>query len=603
MLEVKSGTAVVSEKHLIDAINTIDAYLERADWRVNANANQGFSGGGLILNSFGKLAATYWLDKIFSPEEKEAHVDGWLHIHDLDFLGGYCAGWSLKDLIIEGFNGVPNKVASGPAKHLSTVLHQMVNFLGTLQNEWAGAQAFSSVDTLLAPFVRIDNLSFKETKQKLQEFVFSLNTPSRWGSQTPFINLTFDLTVPDDLKDEHPIIGGEVLETTYADYQSEMDMINKAFVELMIEGDYNGRIFSFPIPTYSLTKDFDWEGEVASLIFKMTAKYGTPYFQNYINSDLNPSDTRSMCCRLRLDLQELRKRGGGLFGSSDLTGSIGVVTINLAKLGYLYAGNIHGLYKKLDELLVLAKNILEKRRKTVLGFLEKGLLPFSKRYLKRSLDNHFSTIGVNGANEMVLNFTKGRINILSEEGKKMSEDILKHINGQLLQFQQETENLYNLEASPAESATYRFAKVDRALYKDIIQAGTETAPYYTNSTQPPVDEIDPLSAVVQQESLQLLYTGGTVQHIFLQEKISTEQCKHLLQHIVFNFKIPYISITPTFSICPTHGYLTGTHETCPECGSVCEVWTRVMGYYRPVSQFNKGKYQEYVERKYARIGS
>ncbi|WP_188043860.1 ribonucleoside triphosphate reductase [Changpingibacter yushuensis] len=589
----------------VDAISTVDEYLDRSDWRVNANANQDYSLGGLILNTSGKMIANYWLSEIYSSEEGSAHREGDYHIHDLDMLSGYCAGWSLRRLIEEGFNGVEGAIASAPPKHFSSACGQIVNFLGTLQNEWAGAQAFSSFDTYMAPFIRLDSMPYNAVKQNIQELIYNLNVPSRWGSQCPFTNLTFDWVCPPDISDNYPYIGDEVCDFTYGELQAEMDMVNKAYMEVMMEGDADGRVFTFPIPTYNMTKDFDWESENATLLFAMTAKYGLPYFQNFINSELDPGMIRSMCCRLQLDLRELLKRGNGLFGSAELTGSIGVVTINMARLGYLYKGNEEGMVARLDHLMDLAKSVLEKKRAKVQELMDQGLYPYSKRYLG-NLDNHFSTIGLNGVNEMIRNYTGDAHDITDSYGHEFAVRVLDHVRSQLVGFQEETGNLYNLEATPAEGTTYRFAKEDRKRFADILQAGTRAEPYYTNSSQLPAGYTDDaFEALEQQADLQSMYTGGTVLHLYMNERMSSaESCKKLVRRALTNFHLPYITITPTFSICPVHGYLAGEHETCELCAQtnpaaepqVCEVWTRVMGYFRPVKSFNIGKKGEYHER-------
>lgn len=551
---------------VIDAISSINEYLDRSDWRVNANANQGYSLGGLILNVSGKVVANYWLNHVYTPEIGLAHKNGDYHIHDLDMLCGYCAGWSLRVLIEEGFNGVPNKVESNPPRHLVSAFSQMVNFLGTLQNEWAGAQAFSSADTYLAPFIRIEKLKYEDVKQAMQSFIFNLNVPSRWGTQTPFTNLTFDWTCPADLADKHPVIGGEVQDFTFGELQPEMDMINKAFLEVMRDGDAKGRPFTFPIPTYNITNAFPWDSPNIDLLFEMTAKYGLPYFSNYVNSDMKPSDVRSMCCRLRLDLTELKKRGGGLFGSAEQTGSIGVVTINCARLGYLYKGNEDALYQRLDELLELAKTSLEIKRKTISMHMDRGLYPYTKRYLG-TFRSHFSTIGVNGINEMIRNFTGDQENIATHYGQMFAKKLLTHIRSKLVDFQAETGNMYNLEATPAEGTTYRFAKEDQKRYPDILQAGTKEAPYYTNSSQLPVGFTDdPFTALDYQDELQTQYTGGTVLHLYMSERISSsDACKALVRRVLENYRLPYVSVTPVYSICPKHGYLSGEHQFCPLC--------------------------------------
>lgn len=550
----------------VDAVESIREYLSRADWRVRANANQGYSLGGLILNSSGKLIANYWLDQIYPKFISDAHRNADFHIHDLDMLSGYCAGWSLRSLLREGFNGVANKVEANPPKHLSSALGQMVNFLGTLQNEWAGAQAFSSFDTYLAPYIRLDNLSYKQVRQDIQEFIYNLNVPSRWGMQTPFTNLTFDWCCPDGLKEQKPIVGGIETDFCYGDLQKEMDMINKAFIEVMSEGDAKGRIFTFPIPTYNITNDFPWDSEIAQSLFEMTAKYGTPYFQNFVNSDLSPEMVRSMCCRLRLDLRELLKRGNGLFGSAEQTGSIGVVTINCARLGFVHRGDKESLYERLEQLIGYAKTSLEIKRKEVQRYMDLGLYPFTKRYLG-TLRNHFSTIGINGVNEMIRNFYNDEENITTEKGYAMAVELMDFIRSLLVKIQEETGHMYNLEATPAEGTTYRFAKEDAKRYPGIVQAGTKRAPYYTNSTQLPAGYThDAFDALKVQDNLQIRYTGGTVFHLYMNERISgAKVCGMIVKKVVENFRLPYFTITPTFSICPNHGYLPGEHEYCPKC--------------------------------------
>lgn len=695
-----------ARKALIDVEKSMNEYLRQDDWRVRANANQGYSLGGMILNISGKVTANYWLNNVYPEEVGVAHRNGDYHIHDLDMLSGYCAGWSLRSLLNEGFNGVANKVESNPPKHVSSALLQMVNFLGSLQNEWAGAQAFSSFDTYLAPFVRVDKLSYEELKQRIQEFIYNLNVPSRWGTQTPFTNLTFDIHCPEDIRDDIPLIGGKEVDFKYGDLQKEMDMINKAYMEVMIAGDAHGRIFTFPIPTYNISKDFDWDSANSELLFEMTAKYGLPYFQNFINSELKPNQIRSMCplsantkvrvriggtlectvdigklfgikdeievsyknewhkaklvratkqktrkiycsnaeyvemgvhhlqpvlidgkiitltgadltcgmklpkddsyidhtriidiqegevrddlycfeveneerlftlanglithnCRLQLDLRELLKRGNGLFGSAEQTGSVGVVTINCARLGYVFKGDKEGLYKRLDYLMGLAKTSLEIKRKEVQKHMDQGLFPFTKRYLG-TLRNHFSTIGVNGINEMIRNFTNDKFDITSEEGHAFAIEFLDHVRAKMVEYQEETGNLYNLEATPAEGTTYRFAKEDKKRWPDIIQAGTAKNNYYTNSSQLPVGFTDdPFEALEMQDDLQRKYTGGTVLHLYMGERISTSHaCKELVKRALTHFKLPYITITPTFSICPKHGYIAGEHKFCPLC--------------------------------------
>ncbi len=551
---------------LLDVAASIDEYLDRSDWRVKANANQGYSLGGLILNTSGKMIANYWLSHVYPPEIGAAHRNGDLHIHDLDMLAGYCAGWSLRTLLHEGLNGVPGRVEAGPPKHMSSAVGQIVNFLGTLQNEWAGAQAFSSFDTYMAPFVRKDGLSYEEVRQHIQELIYNLNVPSRWGTQTPFTNLTFDWVCPEDLREQVPVIGGEEMPFSYGELQAEMDMINRAYIEVMMAGDDKGRAFTFPIPTYNITRDFIWDSPNADLLFEMTAKYGLPYFQNFINSELEPNMIRSMCCRLQLDLRELLKRGNGLFGSAEQTGSLGVVTINCARLGYLHAGDEPGLMRRLDELLALARNSLEIKRKEIQRHMDSGLFPYTRRYLG-TLRNHFSTIGVNGINEMIRNFTGDREDIASEAGRALALRLLDHLRARMVEFQEQTGHLYNLEATPAEGTTYRFAREDRKRYPDILQAGTPERPYYTNSSQLPVGYTDdPFEALEQQDELQTKYTGGTVLHLYMSERISgIEACKRLVRRSLERFRLPYITITPTFSICPVHGYLSGEHEFCPRC--------------------------------------
>jgi len=580
----------------------IEEYVGKKDWRVQANANQSYSVGGLILGLSGKIVANYWLSYIYPEEIELAHRNADLHIHDLDMLSGYCAGWSLRTLLLEGFNGVSGKVESSPPKHLSSAIGQIINFLGTLQNEWAGAQAFSSFDTYLAPFIKKDRLSFEQVKQHMQELIYNLNVPSRWGSQTPFTNLTFDWICPLDLQDTHPIIAGIEMPFQYGELQLEMDMINRAFIEVMTEGDSKGRVFTFPIPTYNITCEFPWEHKNTDLLFEMTAKYGLPYFQNFLNSDLKPHMVRSMCCRLQLDLRDLLKKGNGLFGSAEQTGSIGVVTINCARLGYLYKNNKQGMLKRLSELLDIAKNSLEIKREVIQQHMDAGLFPFTKRYLG-TLRNHFSTIGVNGMNEMIRNFTNDRHNIADNFGQDCADEILTFIQQKMLEFQQETGHMYNLEATPAEGTTYRFAKEDRRKFVDIFQAGCCDKPYYTNSSQLPVGFTnDPFEALLLQDRLQTKYTGGTVLHLYMDERISNfEICKNLVRRSLEKFSLPYLAITPIFSICPIHGYLSGEHPFCPHCGDeqqVCEVWTRVMGYHRPVSQYNHGKQGEHEQRRY-----
>jgi len=583
---------------LLNIEKTISEYINQIDWRIKENANIDYSHSGLMLHTAGAVIANYVLNNVYTKEIKDAHVNGFFHIHDLGMgTSGYCAGWSLKQLLHEGFNGPKNKVAAGPPKHFDTALGQMVNFLGTLQNEWAGAMAFNNFDTLLAPYVRADKLSYKEVKQGIQQFIFSINTTSRWGGQSPFSNITLDLTIPDHFKREAVSYGGKTLNETYASYQKEVDMINKAFVEVMLKGDHQGRIFPFPIPTYNVTKNFDWESENSGLLFEMTAKYGTPYFQNFINSDLNPEDVRSMCCRLSMDLRELRHRTGGLFGSGDETGSLGVVTLNMPRLAYLSEGSIEWFFNFIEKYMLLAKTSLEIKRKMLENNLKKGLYPYTARYLP-SFKNHFSTIGLIGMNEACLNLI-GK-DIATEEGRKLALDVLNFMRKKIISFQQETGNLYNLEATPAEGTSFRLAKVDKQEFPNIITAGSEEAPFYTNSTALPVEYTDdPILALELQEKLQTKYTGGTVFHFFLGEALpNAETCKLLVRRVLSRYRIPYLSITPTFSVCPEHGYLNGEQWRCPYCGTETEVYSRVVGYYRPVANWNKGKQEEYKHRKF-----
>jgi ribonucleoside-triphosphate reductase len=547
---------------MLDIDSTMDGYLKQSDWRVNENANVNYSLGGLILHNSGSITANYWLKNIYPPEIANAHRDADFHIHDLSMFSGYCAGWSLRQLIAEGLGGVADKITSKPAKHLSTLMQQAVNFLGCLQNEWAGAQAFSSFDTYVAPFVKVDNLSDKEIKQCLQSFVFGVNTPSRWGSQAPFTNITLDWVCPADLKDRKALTGGREMDFTYGECQSQMDRINRIFIELMLDGDADGRGFQYPIPTYNITRDFNWDSGNAKILFEMTARYGTPYFQNFINSDLNPADVRSMCCRLQLDKRELRKRGGGLFGSDELTGSVGVVTINLPRIAYL-AKDRGDFYRRLEGLMSLARESLIIKRKTVKKLLEAGLFPYTRRYLQ-TLDNHFNTIGLVGMNEALQNFL-GK-DLTSQEGRAFALEVLNFMREKLADFQEETGELFNLEATPAESTSYRLAKHDKSRYPDIISAGTRE-PYYTNSTQLPVMATEDIfDALDQQEALQIAYTGGTVFHAFLGEAIEDwRSCRDLVRSIASNYRIPYFTISPTFSVCPVHGYLRGEHFHCPTC--------------------------------------
>jgi anaerobic ribonucleoside-triphosphate reductase len=547
---------------MVDINKTMDGYLGQSDWRVNENANVNYSLGGLILHNSGTITANYWLNNIYSKEIADAHKTCAFHIHDLSMFSGYCAGWSLRQLIQEGLGGVPDKITSTPATHLSTLVNQIVNFLGIMQNEWAGAQAFSSFDTYLAPFVKKDNLSEKEVRQCIQSYIYGVNTPSRWGSQAPFTNITLDWVCPDDLKNKKAIVGGKEIDFTYGDCQKEMDLINKQFIMLMLEGDAAGRGFGYPIPTYNMTKNFDWDSENAKLLFEMAAQYGTPYFQNFINSDLNPSDVRSMCCRLRLDKRELRKRGGGLFGSDEFTGSLGVVTINLPQIGYL-AKNEDEFYKRLDYLMDLAKESLCTKRKVLQKLLEGGLYPYTSRYLK-TFNNHFNTIGLCGMNECCMNFLG--VNIADPDGKHFAEQVLDHMRARLADYQERTGELFNLEATPAESTSYRLARHDKQNFPDIITSGDKD-PFYTNSTQLPVDySSDIFEALDHQESLQTRYTGGTVFHTFMGEQIKDwRSCRDLVRTIMTNYRIPYVTISPTYSICRTHGYLNGQQFECPKC--------------------------------------
>ncbi len=551
---------------LVAVQDTMDEYLQQRDWRIKANANQGWSLGGLILNVSGKVVANYWLDQVYPPAIGQAHREADLHIHDLDMLSGYCAGWSLRTLLNEGLNGVAGKVESGPPQHLSSAVGQIVNFLGTLQNEWAGAQAFSSFDTYLAPYVRKDALTYAEVRQCMQELVYNLNVPSRWGTQTPFTNLTFDWTCPEDLREQAPQIGGREMGFCYGGLQAEMDLINRAYIDVMMAGDAKGRAFTFPIPTYNITKDFDWHSANAEALFEMTARYGLPYFQNFLNSELTPNMVRSMCCRLQLDLRELLKRGNGLFGSAEQTGSLGVVTINCARLGHLHAGDEAGLLARLDQLLDLGRDSLEIKRKLIQRLIDEGLFPYTKRYLG-TLRNHFSTLGVNGINEMIRNFSADIDDITSPAGHALGLRLLDHVRARMVEFQEQTGHLYNLEATPAEGTTYRFAKEDQKRFPAILQAGTPEQPYYTNSSQLPVGFTDdPFEALERQDELQRKYTGGTVLHLYMNEALSSAAaCRELVRRSLTRFKLPYITVTPTFSICPTHGYLSGKHEFCPRC--------------------------------------
>ena len=583
---------------LLNYKDIVDDYLKINDWRVKENSTVTYSVGGLILSNSGAITANYWLSEVYDQEIADAHRSAAIHIHDLAMLTGYCAGWSLKQLIKEGLGGIPGKITSAPACHLSTLCNQMVNFLGIMQNEWAGAQAFSSFDTYLAPFVKVDNLSQNEVKQCIQSFVYGVNTPSRWGTQAPFSNITLDWTVPADLKNLNVIVGGKELDFTYGDCQHEMDMVNKAFIEIMIEGDANGRGFQYPIPTYSITRDFDFsETENNKLLFEMTAKYGTPYFSNYINSDMEPSDVRSMCCRLRLDLRELRKKSGGFFGSGESTGSIGVVTINMPRIAYL-AKDEADFYKRLDHLMDIAARSLKTKREVITKLLDQGLYPYTKRYLG-GFSNHFSTIGLIGMNEVGLNAKWIGADMTDVRTQEFTKDVLNHMRDRLSDYQEMYGDLYNLEATPAESTTYRFAKHDKEQYPDIITANMDGTPYYTNSSHLPVGYTDDIfSALDIQDELQTLYTSGTVFHAFLGEKLPDwKAAATLVKKIAENYKLPYYTLSPTYSVCKEHGYLTGEQPVCPHCGQKTEVYSRITGYYRPVANWNDGKTQEYKDRK------
>ena len=582
----------------LDYKETVNNYVNVLDWRVKENSTVTYSVGGLILSNSGAITANYWLTEVYDEEISSAHRNCDIHIHDLSMLTGYCAGWSLKQLIKEGLGGVPGKITSSPAGHLSTLCNQMVNFLGIMQNEWAGAQAFSSFDTYLAPFVKIDNLSYKEVKQCIQSFIYGVNTPSRWGTQAPFSNITLDWTVPNDLRDLPAIVGGKEMDFTYGDCQEEMKLVNKAFIEIMIEGDANGRGFQYPIPTYSITSDFDWSPtENNKLLFEMTAKYGTPYFSNYINSDMEPSDVRSMCCRLRLDLRELRKKSGGFFGSGESTGSIGVVTINMPRIAYL-ATDEADFYKRLDRMMDISARSLKIKRTVITKLLNEGLYPYTKRYLG-TLDNHFSTIGLVGMNEAGLNANWIKADMTEEKCQKFTMEVLDHMRERLSDYQEQYGDLYNLEATPAESTSYRLAKHDVAKFPEIVTAAEAGgAPYYTNSSHLPVGYTDDIfTALDIQDELQTRYTSGTVFHAFLGEKMPDwEAAATLVRKIAENYKLPYYTISPTYSVCKNHGYISGEQYTCPECGETAEVYSRITGYYRPVQNWNEGKTQEYKER-------
>ncbi len=576
----------------------VDNYLQINDWRVKENSTVTYSVGGLILSNSGAITANYWLSEIYDEEIANAHRSAAIHIHDLSMLTGYCAGWSLKQLIQEGLGGVMGKITSAPAGHLSTLCNQMVNFLGIMQNEWAGAQAFSSFDTYLAPFVKIDNLTQKEVKQCIQSFIFGVNTPSRWGTQSPFTNITLDWTVPRDMVEEKCWVGGKQVDFTYGECQKEMDMVNKAFIEIMIEGDANGRGFQYPIPTYSITRDFNWDDtENNKLLFEMTAKYGTPYFSNYINSDMEPSDVRSMCCRLRLDLRELRKKSGGFFGSGESTGSVGVVTINLPRIAYL-AENEEDFYKRLDRLMDISARSLKTKRTVITKLLDSGLYPYTKRYLG-TFNNHFSTIGLIGMNEVGLNAKWLHKDLTHEETQKFAAEVLNHMREKLSDYQEMYGDLYNLEATPAESTTFRFAKHDKEQYPEIITANENGTPYYTNSSHLPVGYTEDIfSALDVQDNLQTLYTSGTVFHAFLGEKLPDwKAAATLVRKIAENYRLPYYTLSPTYSVCKNHGYITGEVYVCPDCGEKTEVYSRITGYYRPIQNWNDGKTQEYMDRR------
>ena len=582
----------------LDYKKLVDNYLKALDWRVKENSTVTYSVGGLILSNSGAITANYWLSEVYDKEIADAHRNAEIHIHDLSMLTGYCAGWSLKQLIQEGLGGVTGKITSSPAKHLSTLCNQMVNFLGIMQNEWAGAQAFSSFDTYLAPFVKADNLSYKEVKQGIQSFIYGVNTPSRWGTQAPFTNITLDWTVPNDLAELPAIVGGKEMPFKYKDCKKEMDMVNKAFIETMIEGDANGRGFQYPIPTYSITKDFDWsETENNKLLFEMTAKYGTPYFSNYVNSDMEPSDVRSMCCRLRLDLRELRKKSGGYFGSGESTGSIGVVTINMPHIAYL-SKNKEEFYARLDRIMDISARSLKEKRNVISGLLDAGLYPYTKRYLG-SFNNHFSTIGLVGMNETCLNAKWIQKDLTAKESQEFTVEVLNHMRNRLSDYQEKYGDLYNLEATPAESTSYRLAKHDKEKYPDIITANESGTPYYTNSSHLPVGYTDDIFAALDiEDAFQTLYTSGTVFHAFLGERLSDWQNAALLvRKISENYKLPYYTLSPTYSVCSKDGYIAGEVWKCPKCGADTEVYSRITGYYRPVKNWNAGKTQEFKDRK------
>ncbi len=584
---------------MVDYKAIVDNYLNINDWRVKENSTVTYSVGGLILSNSGAITANYWLSEIYDDEIANAHRNADIHIHDLSMLTGYCAGWSLKQLIQEGLGGVPGKITSSPAGHLATLCNQMVNFLGIMQNEWAGAQAFSSFDTYLAPFVKVDNLSYEQVKKCIESFIYGVNPPSRWGTQAPFSNITLDWVVPNDLAELNCIVGGKEVDFKYKDCQKEMDMVNKAFIEIMIEGDANGRGFQYPIPTYSITSNFDWsDTENNRLLFEMTSKYGTPYFSNYINSDMEPSDVRSMCCRLRLDLRELRKKSGGFFGSGESTGSVGVVTINIPRIAYL-AKDEKDFYNRLDKMMDISARSLKVKRTVISKLLNVGLYPYTKRYLG-SFDNHFSTIGLVGMNEACLNASWIKENLTQEKAQQFTKDVLNHMRERLSDYQMEYGDLYNLEATPAESTAFRLAKHDLKHYPDIVTAGEKDGtPYYTNSSHLPVGYTEDIfTALDIQDELQTLYTSGTVFHAFLGEKMPDwKSAANLVRKIAENYRLPYYTLSPTYSVCKTHGYIAGEQFTCPECGNATEVYSRITGYYRPVQNWNDGKSQEYKERK------
>ena len=589
---------------ILDYKELVDSYVKVTDWRVKENSTVTYSVGGLILHNSGAITANYWLSEVYDDEISSAHRNADIHIHDLSMLTGYCAGWSLKQLIQEGLGGVPGKITSAPASHLATLCNQMVNFLGIMQNEWAGAQAFSSFDTYLAPFVKVDNLSYEQVKKCIESFVFGVNTPSRWGTQAPFSNITLDWTVPDDLAELPAIVGGKEQDFKYKDCKAEMDMINKAFIETMIEGDANGRGFQYPIPTYSITRDFDWsETENNRLLFEMTSKYGTPYFSNYVNSDMEPSDVRSMCCRLRLDLRELRKKSGGFFGSGESTGSVGVVTVNMPKIAYL-SENVEDFYKRLDHIMDISARSLKVKRTVITKLMNEGLYPYTKRYLG-TFANHFSTIGLVGMNECCLNAKWLRHSLVEPDAQEFTKQVLNHMRERLSDYQEKYGDLYNLEATPAESTSYRLAKHDVEKYPDIITAAPAgETPYYTNSSHLPVSYTDDIfTALDIQDELQTLYTSGTVFHAFLGEKLPDwRAAANLVRKISENYKLPYYTMSPIYSVCRNHGYITGEAWTCPECGEKTEVYSRITGYYRPVQNWNDGKTQEFKERKSYDIG-